>query len=91
MNVFKKKYDYIIFDSPPVISVTDAGLLGAETDGVIMVIKANRTQKGVVDHADDLLKKANVKLLGYILTNTVIDIESRAINAFLNYKLQFIV
>ncbi|MFH1458692.1 MAG: CpsD/CapB family tyrosine-protein kinase [Candidatus Omnitrophota bacterium] len=69
MNLFKKKYDYIIFDSPPVISVTDAGLLGAETDGAIMVIKANHTQKGIVEHADDLLKKAHVKLLGYILTN----------------------
>jgi protein-tyrosine kinase len=69
INAFKKKYDYIIFDSPPIISVTDAGLLAAETDGVIMVIKANRTQKGVVDHADDLLKKARVKILGYILTN----------------------
>ncbi|RJP28753.1 MAG: polysaccharide biosynthesis tyrosine autokinase [Candidatus Omnitrophota bacterium] len=65
----KNKYDYVIFDTPPIISVTDAGILGAQTDGVIMVIQANRTQKGVVKHAETLLRQAEAKLLGYILTN----------------------
>jgi len=69
ISQLRSKYDYIIFDTPPIISVTDAGLLGAETDGVIMVIQAERTQKGVVDHAENLLKQAQAKLLGYILTN----------------------
>jgi len=69
INLLKKKYDYIIFDSPPIIPVTDAGLLGAQTDGVIMVIKANRTQRGVVVHGESLLKQAQAKVLGYILTN----------------------
>jgi capsular exopolysaccharide synthesis family protein len=69
LSLLKQKYDYVIFDSPPIISVTDAGVLGAQTDGVIMVIQANRTQKGVVQHAQHLLKQAQAKLLGYILTN----------------------
>lgn len=67
--LLKKKYDYVIFDTPPIISVTDAGLLGPETDGVIMVIQAERTQKGIVEHAENLLKQAQAKMLGYILTN----------------------
>lgn len=69
VSLLKSKYDYIIFDAPPIIPVTDAGLLGAQTDGLIMVIQANRTQKGVVDHAESLLKQAQAKILGYILTN----------------------
>jgi len=69
ISLLKTKYDYIIFDSPPIIPVTDAGLLGAQTDGLIMVIQANRTQKGIVDHAEGLLKQAQAKVLGYILTN----------------------
>ena len=69
LSQLREKYDYIIFDSPPIIAVTDAGILGAQTDGVIMVIQANRTQKGVVDHGVSLLKQAHAKLLGYILTN----------------------
>jgi len=69
INALRTKYDYVIFDTPPVIPVTDAGLLGAQTDGVIMVIKAGRTQKGVVSHSESILKQAQAKLLGYILTN----------------------
>ena len=69
ISLLKEKYDYIIIDTPPIISVTDAGVLGANTDGVIMVVQANRTQKGVVEHGEGLLKQAQAKLLGYILTN----------------------
>ena len=69
VSLLKTKYDYIIFDTPPVVPVTDAGLVGAQTDGVIMVIQAERTQKGVVEHGEGLLKQAQSKLLGYILTN----------------------
>lgn len=69
VSLLKTKYDYIIFDTPPIIPVTDAGLVGAQTDGLIMVIQANRTQKGVVDHAEGMLKQAQAKILGYILTN----------------------
>jgi receptor protein-tyrosine kinase len=69
ISMLRAKYDYVIFDTPPAIPVTDAGLLGAQTDGVIMVIKANHTQKGVVQHSEGLLRQAQAKILGYILTN----------------------
>ena len=67
--LLRSKYDYVIFDTPPVIPVTDASLIGPQTDGVIMVIQAERTQKGVIAHSEGLLKQAQAKLLGYILTN----------------------
>jgi capsular exopolysaccharide synthesis family protein len=67
--LLRSKYDYVIFDAPPVIPVTDAGLIGAQSDGVIMVIQAERTQRGVIRHSEGLLKQAQAKLLGYILTN----------------------
>ncbi|MFA5014786.1 MAG: CpsD/CapB family tyrosine-protein kinase [Actinomycetota bacterium] len=67
--LLRSKYDYIIFDTPPVIPVTDASLIAPQTDGVIMVIQAERTQKGVIKHSEGLLKQAHAKLLGYILTN----------------------
>lgn len=69
IGLLKSKYDYIIFDTPPVISLTDAGLLGAQTDGVVMVIQANRTQKGIIEHSQSLLRQAQARILGCILTN----------------------
>lgn len=69
LNLLKGKYDYVIFDTPPIIPVTDACILGPQTDGVIMIIQAGRTQKGVIQHSQHLLKQAHAKLLGCILTN----------------------
>jgi capsular exopolysaccharide synthesis family protein len=69
ISMLRSRYDFLIIDTPPVIPVTDAGVIGSQTDGVIMVIQANRTQKGVVRHSESLLKQAHAKLLGYILTN----------------------
>ncbi|MFA5118307.1 MAG: CpsD/CapB family tyrosine-protein kinase [Candidatus Omnitrophota bacterium] len=69
ITTLKEKFDYVIFDSPPIIPVTDAGLIGAQTDGVVMVIQANRTQRGIIKHGEDILRQARVNILGFVLTN----------------------
>lgn len=65
----RSHFDYIIVDSPPMMSVADAGILGREADGVLMVIQLGRTPKSIVAHSSLLFKQADVKLLGYVLTN----------------------
>jgi len=69
ISLLKTKYDYIIFDTTPVIPVTDAGLVAAQTDGTILVIKAEKTQKGMIQHTESLLKQAQARILGTLLTN----------------------
>ena len=64
----RKDFDLIIVDSPPIISVTDAGIVGEMTDGVLMVVQAGRTQRGIVRHAEELLYQAHAKVLGHVLT-----------------------
>jgi len=65
----KTEFDFILIDAPPIIPVTDPGTLGAMADGVLMVVQAGRTQRGIVDHATELLNQAHAKLLGFVLTN----------------------
>ena len=65
----KSKFDHIIIDTPPVVSVTDAGIVGAQSDGVLMVIQAGRTQRRIVRRASELLQQAHSKVLGHILTH----------------------
>ena len=65
----KARFDYILIDSPPVLPLTDACILGAMADGVILTIQAGRTQRGVVKQAENLLHQARAKTLGYIMTN----------------------
>ncbi len=65
----RNKYDYIFIDTPPIIPVTDSGILGALADAVIMVIQAGRTQRGVVKRGNELLQQAHAHLIGHVLTN----------------------
>jgi capsular exopolysaccharide synthesis family protein len=67
--LLRTKYDFVIFDTPPIISVTDAGLIGSRCDGVVMVVRASQTQQGVVKHSEHLLKQSQARLLGFVLTN----------------------
>ncbi|OGW86074.1 MAG: hypothetical protein A3C35_04100 [Omnitrophica bacterium RIFCSPHIGHO2_02_FULL_46_11] len=65
----RNHFDYILVDSPPIMSVADAGILGRDTDGLLMIIQAGRTPKSVIAHANILFKQAGIKMLGYVLTN----------------------
>jgi capsular exopolysaccharide synthesis family protein len=68
----KEKFDYIIFDSPPVLNVTDACLLGSLCDIVLLVVRADVTQKSVIKEAFDLLRNAQAKPAACILDNVVV-------------------
>lgn len=69
LSEFRTQFDHIIIDTSPIISVTDAGILGSQADGVIMVVQAGRTQRGIVKRATELLQQAHAKILGHVLTN----------------------
>ena len=61
--------DIVLFDAPPVIAVTDAAVLGAKVDGVLLVISAGKTKRDHAQRAKELLEKANVRIIGATLTN----------------------
>lgn len=69
LTELRGKFDAIILDTPPVMSVTDPGVLGSQSDGVFLVVQAGRTQRASVQHAQQLLNQAHARVLGYILTN----------------------
>ncbi|MBN1405602.1 MAG: CpsD/CapB family tyrosine-protein kinase [Candidatus Omnitrophica bacterium] len=69
MASFKEKFDYILIDSPPVMPLTDACILGPMTDAVILVVQAGRTQRGLVHHTESRLKQAGAKIIGAVMTN----------------------
>ena len=64
----RTQFEYIIIDTPPVIPVTDAVIIGSHVDGVLMVIKAGETQRGIVRRAEELLNQAHAKIVGHVLT-----------------------
>lgn len=63
------RYDSVIFDSPPLNLVTDAAILATKADGVILVGRAGKTEKGALAYAADLLRKVRAPVLGSILND----------------------
>jgi non-specific protein-tyrosine kinase len=61
--------DIVLFDAPPVIAVTDAAVLGAKVDGVLLVISAGKTRREHAEKAKEMLERANVRIVGAALTN----------------------
>lgn len=67
--LMKSQFDFIFIDTPPIISVTDSGIIGSLVEGVLVVIQAGRTQRGIVDRTTELLVQSHSKILGHVLTN----------------------
>jgi capsular exopolysaccharide synthesis family protein len=61
--------DMVLFDAPPVIAVTDAAVLGAKVDGVLLVISAGKTRREHAERAKEMLERASVRIVGAALTN----------------------
>lgn len=65
----QEEAELVLFDAPPVIAVTDAAVLGAKVDGVLLVIQAGKTKRDHAERAKEMLEKARVRLIGAALTN----------------------
>ena len=62
-------FDIILFDTPPVLAVTDAQILANKCEGTILVVSSGKTEKEMVVKAKELLDAAQSKLLGVVLNN----------------------
>jgi len=60
-------YDYILIDSPPVLSVTDGVILARHADAVVMVVRHGKSTKSIIRRARDLLVRAGAPITGIVL------------------------
>src|SRR5664280_988213 len=61
------EFDYVIIDTPPVLSVTDAVLLSKLADSTLLVIRAGMTSKAALRRAYDVLAQVDAHIMGVIL------------------------
>jgi capsular exopolysaccharide synthesis family protein len=62
-----KRYEILIFDTPPVLAVTDAAVLSSITRGTLFVISAGKTDRFAVRRALRLLEQTQANILGVVL------------------------
>ncbi len=67
------QFDILLFDSPPVIAVTDAAVLATKLDGVVLVTKSGETNKDAMTRSRVLLENVNAKIFGVLVNGVNID------------------
>lgn len=60
-------YDYILVDAPPVNAVSDVCIIANLLDGVLYLVRQNKTEKEQVRHGVSQLEMVGAKLLGFVL------------------------
>lgn len=63
----KQKFDIVLFDSPPIIAVTDAAILSTKVDGLVVVVRAHQTERNAIKRAKTLLQNVNANIFGCLL------------------------
>lgn len=76
VDKLRSSFDYVIFDTPPVLNVTDACILGSICDAVILVVKAGATQKKIIQDAYNMLAEAHAKPTACVLTHVRLLLDS---------------
>ena len=76
-------YDRVIFDSPPIGAVTDAAIIAPQVDGVVVVVKANRTTRDGLAATLRQLGGVGATVLGAVVND--VDIQSSTYGGYYQY------
>ncbi len=72
--VFRKEYDVVLIDAPPVLAATDATIWSGMVDGVILVYQVGRAARGALKRAKAQLDNVKAQILGIVLNGLKADI-----------------
>ena len=81
---WRSNYDFIIVDAPPVLSVTDAVVVSAHCDAVILVVRSGVTTKQSLIRVRDLFKRSRKRIVGVVMN--AFDLKSVDHYGYLGYK-----
>ncbi len=62
----REHYDYVIFDTPPLLSVTDPAIVAAQADGMVLVIRQGYCTRRMLARAAEILHELDVKVYGFV-------------------------
>ena len=65
----KDNFDFILVDTPPVLAVSDALVLGSRLDGAILVVRGGRTPREALRTAQEKMAAHKIKSVGVIIND----------------------
>jgi capsular exopolysaccharide synthesis family protein len=67
VKVLRNRYEYVIFDSPPALSVTDPLIVASLADGLVLVIRQGYCTRAMLARAGEVFRDVGVKVYGFVL------------------------
>jgi capsular exopolysaccharide synthesis family protein len=84
LEVLREQYDFVMIDTPPVLAVTDPGIVSARVDGVIMALRIRKNGRPGTLRARKILQDLDANILGIVVNG--IDHRSGAYGYYSNYR-----
>lgn len=69
LSAVERHYDYVLFDAPPLLPVTDAVVLSVQTGGAILVSRSGIVKRAHIEEAIGILASSHSSLLGVVLND----------------------
>jgi len=69
VEYLKLNYDFVVFDTPPLVAVTDALILASQVDSVLLVASAGKTEIDVLEKAREMVQRVGGNVIGVLLNN----------------------
>ena len=69
LQSLQNRYTWILFDTPPLLPVTDAAILARECVGLILVVRMGQTHAATIERAQNLLAESRLPVLGCVLND----------------------
>jgi len=67
VEALRGRYEYVIFDSPPALSVTDPLIVASVADGLVLVIRQGYCTRAMLSRAGEIFRDVGVKVYGFVL------------------------
>ena len=64
---WKKEYDYVIFDTPPIVGVSDTRLIAKLVDGLVYIVSLNVAKRQTIERAIEIISSIQTPVLGLVI------------------------
>lgn len=67
VNLLRGRYEYVIFDCPPALSVTDPLIVASLSDGLVLVVRQGVCTRAMLARVREICRDVGIKLYGFVL------------------------
>jgi polysaccharide biosynthesis transport protein len=67
IDLWRREYDYVIFDTPPIVGVSDTRLIAKLVDGLVYIVSLNVAKRQTIDRAIEIISSIQTPVLGLVI------------------------